>query len=303
MTTHSHEANDAAGVERALVLGGGGPVGYAWTAGLLSGLVDAGRDLRRAERIVGTSAGAIAGAQFALGVDVAAGLSTELNRRSEPSPYESAATGGIGDLLSIFAGAARAADPDQARAAIGATALAAKTMTEEEFLAGPGYASLAGQVWPPAFRATAVSATTGRLVVWSADSGVDLAKAVASSSSVPGFTPPVTMHGDRYMDGGARSSLNADLVAGARSVIVVSCTALTPPEGLDPALAAPYEDQAAELDAIRAAGGSLAVIEPGPEFLALSGHGTRLMDMGLIPEAFQVGREQGAKEAPRLDSW
>jgi NTE family protein len=142
--------------------------------------------------------------------------------------------------------------------------LAADTIGEDAFVARSVYSTLAGRAWPPAFRAAAVSTTTGRLMVWSKDSHVDLAKAVASSSSVPGVCPPVTLSGDRYMDGGVRSSLNADLAAGARSVIVVSCFSLTPPDGIDAHLRHLYDDLARELDTITAAGGSLDVIEPGP---------------------------------------
>src|ERR1700689_1004579 len=48
-----------------LVLGGGGPVGAAWYAGLASGLADEGVDLGLATVIIGTSAGAWAGAWLA----------------------------------------------------------------------------------------------------------------------------------------------------------------------------------------------------------------------------------------------
>ena len=95
----------------------------------------------------------------------------------------------------------------------------------------------------------------------------------------------------------------ADLVAGARSVLVVSCSSLTPPDGGDANLRHRYEDLSQELDTIRAAGGSLEIIEPGPEFLRLSGYSTRLMDINLIPEAVQIGRRQAMIEAARLGSW
>ena len=45
-----------------LVLGGGGPIGAAWFAGLASGLADEGLDLGDADAVIGTSAGAWAGA-------------------------------------------------------------------------------------------------------------------------------------------------------------------------------------------------------------------------------------------------
>jgi NTE family protein len=270
-------------------------------AGLVAGLIDKGVDLGRAEIIVGTSAGAIVGAQLALGMDVAA-LVADSNRQSGPNIYSSAAAG-LDDLLVEFAAAARAANPDRARAAIGRKALAADTISEDAFVGRSVYSALTGQAWPPAFRATAVSTTTGRLVVWSKDSQVDLAKAVASSSSVPAVSPPVTLNGDRCMDGGVRSSLNADLAAGARFVIVVSCFSLTPPDGIDAHLRHLYKDLARELDTITVAGGSLEIIEPGPEFLNLSGYGSRLMDTSLVPEAVQAGRRQARTESTRLGSW
>src|SRR5690348_10228087 len=48
----------------ALVLGGGGVTGIAWETGLLKGLRDAGLDLTGADLVVGTSAGAVVGAQI-----------------------------------------------------------------------------------------------------------------------------------------------------------------------------------------------------------------------------------------------
>jgi NTE family protein len=54
-----------------LVLGGGGPVGIGWYAGLLVGLSDAGVDLNRADVVLGTSAGAVAGAWLTSGLPIA----------------------------------------------------------------------------------------------------------------------------------------------------------------------------------------------------------------------------------------
>jgi NTE family protein len=46
---------------RALVLGGGGPVGIGWEAGLLVGLAQSGVDVGAADTIIGTSAGSVVG--------------------------------------------------------------------------------------------------------------------------------------------------------------------------------------------------------------------------------------------------
>jgi len=48
-------------LKRALVLGGGGPVGVAWESGLLAGLAEHGADVSDADLFVGTSAGSIVG--------------------------------------------------------------------------------------------------------------------------------------------------------------------------------------------------------------------------------------------------
>jgi NTE family protein len=287
---HPIETIGTSQVECALVLSGGGPVGYAWMAGLL----EHGVNLGRAELIVGTSAGSIVGAQLALGMDVAA-LVAESNRQSELNIYSSTGTE-LGNQLAEWGNAARAANPDEARAAIGRKALAAATIGEDAFVVWSGYSVFAGREWPPTLRATTVSTTTGQLVVWSKDSYVDLARALAASSSVPGVTPPVTLNADRHMDGGVRSSLNADLAAGARSVLVVSCFSLTPPDVVDVNRRHQYEDLSQELDTITAAGGLLEIIEPGPEFL-------RLMETNLMPEAVQIGRRQAMIESARLGSW
>ncbi len=51
----------------ALVLGGGGVAGIAWELGVIDALANAGVDLRTADRIIGTSAGAAVGAQLRTG--------------------------------------------------------------------------------------------------------------------------------------------------------------------------------------------------------------------------------------------
>ena len=56
--------------DRALVLGGGGVAGIAWTTGLLFGLSEHGVDLRTAELIVGTSAGSAVAAQLSSGLSL-----------------------------------------------------------------------------------------------------------------------------------------------------------------------------------------------------------------------------------------
>ena len=58
-------------MKRALVLGGGGPIGIAWHCGLAIGLREEGIELRDADIIVGTSAGSLVGTRLAAGQDLA----------------------------------------------------------------------------------------------------------------------------------------------------------------------------------------------------------------------------------------
>ena len=56
------------------------------------------------------------------------------------------------------------------------------------------------------------------------------ARGVASSCSVPGLFPPITINGRRYIDGGMRSATNFDLAEGYERVIAV---AVIPPGGAE----------------------------------------------------------------------
>lgn len=70
--------------KRALILGGGGPVGIAWESGLLAGFAEGGVNLENADFIAGTSAGSFVGAQIALG-KTAAALATPIIAEEAPT--------------------------------------------------------------------------------------------------------------------------------------------------------------------------------------------------------------------------
>jgi NTE family protein len=278
---------------RALVLGGGGPVGRAWQAGLVSGLAAKGVALRTADLILGTSAGAIVGAQLALDLD----LAVVAPGPGVPVPTPSA---GMGELIKATAQAARASAPHAFRQTIGQFAAKASTPSEDQSV--QRLAILANRDWPPNFRATAVNVRTGEGVVWQSGSGVPLDRGVASSCALPGVWPPITIDGERYMDGGIRSMLNADLASGHSAMIIVSCFALALPEGVR------NEDREAlnarlnaEIASLRESGAHVDVITPNEGFLGLTQFGARMLDPSLVPAAVQLGHQQAIVEAVRLD--
>ena len=76
--------------------------------------------------------------------------------------------------------------------------------------------------WPERdVRLPAVNAETGKVAIFTRESGVALVDAVAASCAVPGVWPPVAINGRRYVDGGVRSMTNADLAAGADRVLII----------------------------------------------------------------------------------
>lgn len=281
---------------RALVLGAGGPVGRAWELGLASGLIAQGVTLRTADAIIGTSAGAIAGAHLSLDLDLRVPTAAPSQAAAAP-PASSALT----ELFRVMARASQSLTPETHLQEIGRLALDGATMSEEQSIQRVG--ALAKRDWPTNFRATAVNVRTGESVVWDRSSSVPLERAVASSCALPGVWPPITINGERYMDGGVRSMLNSDLASGHTVVIVVSCFALVLPEGVEniyqKMLNATLE---AEIASLRSTGACVNVITPGAEFLDLTQAGTKMLDAGLSPEAYKIGTRQAIQEAPYLHS-
>ncbi|HEY2533725.1 MAG TPA: patatin-like phospholipase family protein [Xanthobacteraceae bacterium] len=280
--------NGAGHRSRALVLGGGGPVGRAWEIGLVDGFAGQGIDLGTANLIIGTSAGAVVGAQLALKLGFGAPPKID-----GPPPGFS---GSMVDLATAMARAAQSPEAELIRTEIGRMALSAETISEDASVSR--FAPFAGQAWPNQFRATTVNARTGQLKIWDASSGAPLDRAMAASTAVPCIWPPITINGERYIDGGVRSMLNADLAIGSHIVIAVSCLPLTARDNAGPAfLKAMNAAPLAELDAVRGSGATLAVIEPGSEFVVLTKHGTAMMDSNLVPEAYRLGQITAVAEA------
>jgi NTE family protein len=287
---------------RAIVLGAGGPVGIGWESGLIVGLAQRGVDVSTADAVFGTSAGSFVGAQLALGIDIA---STASERAEEGAAlYGQTEVGPVAEQLQTLMSAVTTAvladtPPEETRRTIGRLSLESDVPTEPEFLRF--FAIFEGQQWPEPFACTAVDTETGEMVVWKAGSGADLAHAVASSCSVPCMFPPVSIGGRRYMDGGARSSLNADLAIGHHRVVVISVSALYPPaEAGDPVSEVVMRGLATELETLRSSGSEVEVIEPNQEFLEMSGWGASVMDFDKPMQAFEIGVRQGSEEARRI---
>ena len=295
--------------KRALVLGGGGPVGVAWEFGLVAGLEQEGVRLADADIFIGTSAGSIVGASLAFGRPTAELLATQHEIADNAAPRGT--TDGAFDLAPLMQQFIKLytsdAPPQQLRAEIGAFALQAKTaMTEDEWLGTFSLSETFGaDKWPERpYMCTAVDAETGDFVTWTKDSGVPLVRAIASSCCVPGIFPPITINGRRYIDGGMKSATNADLGAGYDRVVVVNVTG-----GMErraqafPALAERAKKRMDdELGSITKDGGEYRMILP--DEASQAAFGTNLMDFKRRAEIADAGQAQGQKEAAALrDFW
>jgi NTE family protein len=240
--------------DRALVLGGGGVAGIAWITGLLFGLSEEGVDLRSAELILGTSAGAAVAAQLGCPLSL-----EELYRRQvDPALQTREFTPDprlLEQLLEAFPTVATSCDRAELTRKVGQWALLAPTVTEAERRSVVAN-RLPAHHWPDRLlRVTAVDTESGEIKIFDRHSGTPLVDAVAASCAVPGVWPPVTIGGRRYMDGGVRSSDNADLAKGYGRIVVVS------PNGLraDEIVAFPLQEQ---IDVLKKGGAQTYVIEP-----------------------------------------
>jgi NTE family protein len=293
---------------KALVLGGGGPVGIAWESGLLAGFAEAGVNLADADFIMGTSAGSFVGAQLAMGADPA-GLAKPFLAMADapktPKPERASRDQGrpapdLTVLMRKMAEAQSGARPAEAvRAEIGAWAIEQAPMSEDAFIQSFGrfLSELPTDAWPKkAYACTAVDAETGAFRLWDKAAGVGLARAVASSCSVPGVYPPITIDGRRYIDGGMRSAVNADMATGHDLVVVVAIRVAMAGEAADRA----RKGLEAELQVLRDGGARVELITP--DDASVAAFGPNLMDMRRRPGAAEAGMVQGRAAAAALRS-
>ena len=288
---------------RALVLGGGGPVGIAWESGLVAGLAEGGVNIGEADLIIGTSAGSAVGAQLSMGRSpqqmYAAVAADSGNTRPGPTRANTGAGGAPPDLtplMDLMQKAGRGDVPaEEVRKEMGAFALAANTMSEEAFIATFGRMLATSEGWPEKkYMCTAVDAVDGTFVTWTNDSGVPMSRAIASSCSVPGVYPPITINGRRYIDGGMRSGTNADLAKGYDTVIVVAVT--TGVEG--PMADVSKKRLEDEMATLKDSGSSVTLITP--DATSCEAFGVNLMDFSRRSGAADAGLAQGRAEAEAL---
>jgi NTE family protein len=260
----------------ALVLGGGGVTGIAWETGVLAGLAEAGVDLSGADIVLGTSAGSVVGTLVATGETLPEMYAEQL----EPPDAEIGGHFGWTTVLRMMPPMMVPGSGRTRLRRLGRAALRAHPESAEARIRV--IRSRVGDVaWPDRdLRITAVDVTTGETKMFDRSCGVDLALAVAASCAVPMVWPPVPIDGVPHMDGGMRSTTNADLVGGVSRVVVL----------------APLPRSASRTQRIPAQLGRLgpdlrsAVVVPDKESLAAIGR--NMLDPARRADAARAGRRQ-----------
>lgn len=292
----------------ALVLGGGGSAGQAWQVGVIAGLAEAGLDLAEAaDLVIGTSSGSTTAAWLRSGTPPAELLANVLSEPARPArpgapPGDRPAASPMAALFErMRAISAAATSAEELQRAMGAFGLESDARFEPG-VAAQRRAMIAARLphpdWPERpMVVVALEASTGALVPFDRDSGVELLDAMIAAIALPGAGPTHEIGGVRYINGGVRSPDNADLAAGYARVLVLSPFSERKgplPEGQFEGLRRfPGADLAAQVEALRAAGSRVEVITPDVDSRAAMG--TNQMDPATRIPSARAGYAQGKR--------
>jgi NTE family protein len=283
--------------ERALVLGGGGPVGIAWESGIAAGLKQGGVDLTIADFFIGTSAGSFVGSQLSGGRDpislaeaqIGLGRGGNDSRQSRPGGPAPDMTA----LMRVMAKIPQDREPPlDVMKEVGAFSMGAvNALPEAEFIKTFGGIAREDTPWPERFACTAVDCENGEFKLWTHKDEIPLGHGVASSCSVPGIFAPIRIKDRLWMDGGMRSGTNADKAAAHKRVLIIAVVPAAGREASKPRLER-------EMAAIRAAGGEVELIIP--DDTSAETFGVNLMNASRRADNTEAGMRQGRIEAERL---
>ena len=263
--------------------------GVAWELGVLRGLQDADPGLAdrviAADLVIGTSAGSAVAAQITSGTPLADLYASQLTETSAEIEVEL-------DMDALFArftaAMAGAGSREEVQRAIGTVALDTETVAEPVRRAAVA-ARLPVPSWPDRpMLLPAVDAESGETVVFTRDSGVALVDAVAASCAVPGIWPPVTINGRRYIDGGVRSSTNADLAAGSDRILAIIPSLADQPD--------PFSRPEGEIELLKPA----AVLAVYADAASAAAFGTNPLSPATRGPAARAGREVGRSRAAEV---
>jgi NTE family protein len=314
---------------RALVLGGGGVLGFAWMLGALSALESvAGFEAHDVDVAVGTSAGSVVAGLLGCGVPVEV---VARHHQGVPLPedpviayeYGTATGSALPPRPGWLPAAPRLAwdgirHPGSVSPIVALSGLLpsgrASLLAVHDLVAAVAAEAGFGDSWPDAPRpwVVAVDFRTGRRIVFGrndlppAKDGrprtvrtATLADAVQASCSIPGWYPPTMIGGVPYVDGGAVSNASADVLLGTdvEEVYVFAPMGALEPDRPRTAIArlerrvrrAITKRLVADAAALRADGKRVCLVTP--DAVDLSVMGINLMDPSRREAVFESARK------------
>ena len=283
-----HGDDQLSKTRRALVLAGGGYAASAWELGLITGMADAGLDVRDADVFVGTSSGS------SVALHLASGDAHEeaFQLRVQPGPPSSARPPAVdwAGLRDRVVRAKRAGgSPTEILQRIGSLALEAAAGTSGASRREIVAAQLPMTTWPEKRVLIAtVNANTGERRAFDRDSGMDLVDAVIATTASLG-APPILFQGEHYIDGGFYSTDNADLATGFDRVMVLALK--RPPE--IPYMSVFSLDETTKI--LRENGALVEVIQPDETTLAALAAAGGVLNPAISAPAAKAGRSQGGR--------
>jgi NTE family protein len=269
---------------------------------LVDGLLERELDLRESDVIVGTSAGAIAGAWLATGAPASAFVEAMLRYATDDNGPSFGEGVDVDLLMRVYASLSAANAPLEPPDAREIASLAAQLPAPEHHPqrhVRDVARVLPDVAWPDRLLAAVVDVGTGELVLLGRSDAIPLDVGVAASCAAPGLVPPVAPRGDVYVDGGARSATNADVLARfevTRALAVSPIPVETPMVG--EATRRVLEEECRRLSE---SGIGVTTVTPGA--LEAEEFQYELGDIARMPVAIEAGRERGRREAARLVDW
>ncbi|MDT7570424.1 MAG: hypothetical protein QOE05_598 [Actinomycetota bacterium] len=279
----------------ALVLGAGGLTGQAFHLGVLTALCDlTGFDGRNCDAVVGTSAGSLVAAALTAGFGAADQAAMLLGERPSPQAQkrlrelrtQASSLPVLEEEVVLRRGplapgallaAARRPWAVRPGAVVSGLIPAGRNTTHG---ISRGVSHLHGETWPgDRLRICAVRARDARRVVFGTPGApkVDVGTAVAASCAIPGYFAPVVIDGQPYVDGGAHSPTNADVLSKDRPSLVVISSPMSfgpgggtrSPDALIRLAVRRY--LAREVRLLRRHGATVLVFQPSPRDLSAMG--------------------------------
>ncbi|MDH6524741.1 patatin-like phospholipase family protein [Polynucleobacter sphagniphilus] len=283
------------GKDRAIVLGGGSEYMSSFLVGYFHAMLTNGIDLRLADIVVGTSAGAVLGgrldlfsAEFNLLADYPKIMAKLVPTKKFSPSQERVMKMGID---------AKDGSPATIQA-IGHAAMAARSIPEDKFEMNMKVFLGDMKNIPPKMYITTIDCYTAERLVIAPDAGIPVTTACAASASAPGVTGPTWVKDRVCMDGSIGSTeTHCDIVAGSKRALVIALADTIEQEKAGLRLNHLPNTILQEVKDLEAGGTKTKLVVVG----MLPGRKTlSVVDPAIMEPAIQYGFERGMQDLPEM---